>query len=210
VLHRVRYSDGDEEELDAAEMEPGMRAAAGFAAGIHTTGPCATWMAKWEAQLARLVAYKVEHGNCNVPQGWAEDPRLARWVRTQRVLKRKLDRGEPSEGMTAERAARLTALGFAWSLPAGGRPKEAGWEAQLARLVTYKAAHGDGSVGVGPHAERPARHPTPAILQGVGQDGEGGSPVFPGAGGEAAADPSDEAGESGAPCAPYRLGVPGV
>ena len=32
----------------------------------------------------------------------------------QRAHKRKLDRGEPSEGMTAERAARLTALGFVW------------------------------------------------------------------------------------------------
>jgi hypothetical protein len=33
----------------------------------------------------------------------------------QRTNKRKMDRGEPSEGMTAERAARLDALlGFAW------------------------------------------------------------------------------------------------
>ena len=32
------------------------------------------------------------------------------------AAKKKLDRGEPCEGMTAERAARLTALGFAWDL----------------------------------------------------------------------------------------------
>jgi hypothetical protein len=59
------------------------------------------------------VAYKAAHGDCKVPQRWAEDPRLSSWVMTQRALKTKLDRGEPSEGMTAERAARLTALGFA-------------------------------------------------------------------------------------------------
>jgi hypothetical protein len=41
-------------------------------------------------------------------------PRLANWVKDQRWRKRKLDRGEPSLGMTAERAARLTALGCAW------------------------------------------------------------------------------------------------
>jgi hypothetical protein len=70
--------------------------------------------AAWEAQLARLTAYKAAHGDCNVPKRLAEDPRLGRWVRDQRMLKRKLDRGEPSEGMTAARAARLTALGFAW------------------------------------------------------------------------------------------------
>jgi hypothetical protein len=49
-----------------------------------------------------------------VPWGWAEDPGLGNWVSVQRQLKRKLDRGELSEGMTAERAARLTVLGFAW------------------------------------------------------------------------------------------------
>ena len=61
-----------------------------------------------------MQVYKRKHGDCSVPKGWAEDPRLGRWVSTQRVCKRKLDRGEPSGGMTAERAARLTALGFAW------------------------------------------------------------------------------------------------
>ena len=80
--------------------------------------------AGWAAQLARLAVYKAEQGDCNVPRDWAEDPRLGSWVHQQRVCKRKLDRGEPSEGMMAERAAQLTALGFTWHLPAGGRPKE--------------------------------------------------------------------------------------
>jgi hypothetical protein len=93
--------------------------------------------AVWEAQLARLVVFKAAHGNCWVPQGWAEDLRLGRWVNTQRKGKKNLDRGDPSEGMTVERAARLTALGVAWD------PDEAVWEAQLARLTSYKAAHGD-------------------------------------------------------------------
>ena len=51
------------------------------------------------------------------PEGWAEDPHLASWVSKQRELKRKHDCGEPSEGMTAERAARLTALGFCFATP---------------------------------------------------------------------------------------------
>ena len=81
-----------------------------------------------------------------MPQGWAEDPRLGNWVDKQRVRKRKLDRGEPSEGMTAERAARLTALGLVWDPPRRNIPNEAEWEAQLARLAAYKAEHGDCSV----------------------------------------------------------------
>jgi hypothetical protein len=107
----------------------------------------ATANANWEAQLARLAAYKTAHGDCSVPHGWTEDPRLASWVKNQRKLKRRLDRGEPSQGMTAERAARLAALGFAWEGPKGSaHPNVAAWEAQLARLAAYKAAHSDCSV----------------------------------------------------------------
>jgi hypothetical protein len=101
--------------------------------------------AKWEAQLERLVAYKAAHGDCNVPKSWAEDPRFASWVFHQRRCKKKLDRGEPSEGMTVARAAKLEALGFAWE-GAKGRRDDPKWEAQLERLVAYRVAHGDCSV----------------------------------------------------------------
>jgi hypothetical protein len=94
------------------------------------------------------VAYKVEHGDCNVPKGWAEDPRLGTWVNTQRQLKRRLDRSEPSGGMMAARATRLEALGFAWE-GTKAHPKEAEWEVQLARLAVYKAEHGDCNVPKG-------------------------------------------------------------
>ena len=66
----------------------------------------------WEAQLARLAAYKVEHGDCNVPRGWAEDPVLGRWVSDQRAYKKALDRH--GVWMTAARAAKLEALGLVW------------------------------------------------------------------------------------------------
>ena len=56
----------------------------------------------WEAQLAKLRKYRRKHDDCNVPQGWAEDLPLGGWVNRQRARKKALDRGEPSEGMTAE------------------------------------------------------------------------------------------------------------
>ena len=68
----------------------------------------------WEAQLVRLAAYKAARGDCRVPNRWPKDPRLGTWVNNQRKYKKKLDRGEPSEGMTAARAARLTAVGLVW------------------------------------------------------------------------------------------------
>jgi hypothetical protein len=68
----------------------------------------------WEAQLTRLAAYKKTHGDCNVPQRWAEDRTLGTWVNGQRKCKRKLDCGDPHPGMTVARVARLEALGFDW------------------------------------------------------------------------------------------------
>jgi hypothetical protein len=47
-----------------------------------------------------------------VPNRCAEDTVLGRWVSKQRTRKKKLDRGEPSEGMTVARVAKLDALGF--------------------------------------------------------------------------------------------------
>jgi hypothetical protein len=59
---------------------------------------------QWEVQLARLADYKMAHGNCNVPRGWADDPKLASWFDHQRLGKQ-----------TAAQAAQLRALGFEWS-----------------------------------------------------------------------------------------------
>ena len=97
----------------------------------------------WEAQLARLAAYKAEHGDCNVPKDWAEDPKLGKWVDTQRKFKRKLDRGEPSEGMTAARAVKLDALGFKWnSRNAAANGKPASTAAKRAPAVQPPAGPG--------------------------------------------------------------------
>ena len=78
----------------------------------------------WEAQLAKAKQYKRRHGDCNVPQGWAEDPKLGSWVNRQRQRKK---------STTAARVANLEALGFAWcSLDAG--PTVAETDAELRRL----------------------------------------------------------------------------
>jgi hypothetical protein len=48
----------------------------------------------WEAQLAKLKKYRRKHGDCNVPRGWAEDPRLGTWVSNQRQGIRKRERSK--------------------------------------------------------------------------------------------------------------------
>jgi len=61
----------------------------------------------WEHLFARLVAYRSEHGDCDVPSRWETDAALGRWVATQRMQR---IRGR----LESAREARLTRLGFNW------------------------------------------------------------------------------------------------
>ena len=49
------------------------------------------------------------------------DPKLGTWVATQRKCKKRLDAGHPSPQITAERVAKLEALGFEWVVGKGKR-----------------------------------------------------------------------------------------
>jgi hypothetical protein len=62
----------------------------------------------WEAMLATLNRYKDEHGDCNVPRGWKQNPALATWVKQQR-------HAEKEGKLSPERKARLDVLGFDWA-----------------------------------------------------------------------------------------------
>ena len=84
----------------------------------------------WDELYGKLVAYKAQHGDCNVPRTFKQDRPLADWVSHQRKFKTK-------GHLPPERIQRLEALGFDWD------PLTARWEEIYARLVAYKAQHGD-------------------------------------------------------------------
>ena len=98
----------------------------------------------------RLVAYKNEHGNCMVQKSYTRDPKLANWVRGIREkkksnLKRGIDVEVVPEGqkvlskaLTAERLARLDALGFVWSVQG---PKTS-WDDRYNDLCEYYQTNG--------------------------------------------------------------------
>ncbi len=86
-----------------------------------------------EEQFSALVRFKAQHGHCNVPQRWSENPILGNWVATQREMQRQ-------GGLPKERQRRLEALGLVWN------PREAQWEEQFAALVQFKAQYGHCSV----------------------------------------------------------------
>ena len=87
-------------------------------------------IAEWEHMFAELIAYKLAHGDCNVPQKWADNPKLGIWCSGQRQAYK-------ANELSADRIARLDQLGFIWN------KLETSWEQMIVELTSYKQAHGD-------------------------------------------------------------------
>jgi len=61
----------------------------------------------WEAMFTELAKFKQQHGHCNVPAQFTENPQLGRWVVSQRSRRDKL---------STDQIERLEALGFQWDV----------------------------------------------------------------------------------------------
>ena len=91
---------------------------------------------RWWMRFEELEEYKEAHGDCNVPKGWIENPKLGNWVHKQRERYK--------EGkMDPEREYWLTTLGFTWG---EHREVNISWEEMFRNLEAYKEAHGDCNV----------------------------------------------------------------
>jgi ankyrin repeat protein len=84
----------------------------------------------WFEMYSRLKDYHAKHATANVPNQWAEDPKLAAWVSSQRQKHKK---GE----VIPEQIKLLEELGFSWSLRERGT-----WEDRMIELVEFKKQHG--------------------------------------------------------------------
>ena len=82
------------------------------------------------------MKYRAEHGSCNVPNKWKENPSLGKWVNAQRQYYRMRNEGKATS-ITAERIAKLEAIGFEWTLRS-----LTPWETRLEELKAYKEKHG--------------------------------------------------------------------
>lgn len=93
----------------------------------------------WEDQFKALRAYQLQFGNCKVPARFKCNPKLGRWVMTQRRQFTLLMQGFPS-ALTADRIRRLESIGFTWSV----RPEPVTtWNKKFQELQAYKATYGN-------------------------------------------------------------------
>eukprot|EP00934_Nitzschia_sp_Nitz4_P001452 Nitzschia sp. Nitz4//scaffold30_size153850//140426//142228//NITZ4_002800-RA/size153850-augustus-gene-0.77-mRNA-1//-1//CDS//3329547330//1452//frame0 len=96
---------------------------------------------KWMDHLENLKEYKKRHGDCQVPTHYTENPRLGRWVHTQRHQRRLMNKGKKAS-ITQERINLLDELGFSWEVrPSLERPR-ATWQQRLDELQAFQKKHG--------------------------------------------------------------------
>ncbi|MEQ1726663.1 MAG: Helicase associated domain protein [Sphingopyxis sp.] len=84
----------------------------------------------WDELFVALSTYKQKHGDCNVPHGWADNPKLGKWCSHQRQAYKK-------DILPENRITRLEELGFAWN------PLDATWDEMFLALKAYKQTYGD-------------------------------------------------------------------
>ena len=94
-------------------------------------GPYTAWMETYQ----RLVAYKKQYRNTNVPARYKEDPQLGIWCTNQRSM-------YINKSLRKERVSLLDSIGFEW---VGDRRCQNGdqttWMETYQRLVAYKKQH---------------------------------------------------------------------
>jgi hypothetical protein len=96
--------------------------------------------AAWRGRLADLRAFKQRFGHTRVPQGFAENRSLERWVRHQRELYRLRD-------IRQDREQALRRLGFEFVLP--DAPVRVPWEQRYRELCAFKRRFGHTRVPAG-------------------------------------------------------------
>lgn len=93
----------------------------------------------WEDRYHELLRFKSEYGHTRVPARYKTNPKLGRWVMTQRRQFTVLMKGLPS-ALTTERMNRLNEIGFIWGLRSDPVTM---WNRKFAELKAYKREYGN-------------------------------------------------------------------
>lgn len=86
-----------------------------FRVGAAQRHPRTTANKTWDERFLELAAFKNEFGHAVVPQHSHYTPGLGAWVKDQRKNYKLMIDGKKSS-MTAEKALRLSSLGFVWNV----------------------------------------------------------------------------------------------
>jgi superfamily II DNA or RNA helicase len=96
----------------------------------------------WDDRLAEVIAFKEKYGHCDIPMTITDPPKLGAFVNNSR--------SQRSNGtLSAERIAKLDAVGFLWAgkdYKIGENGMNEAWKLRFDELLEYKKAHGNCNV----------------------------------------------------------------
>lgn len=135
----------------------------------------------WDTHYQALCEYKKVHAHCNVPRPYQKNPKLSNWVYNHRSEYSRKRRGL-KHNLTADREAKLNAIGFAWVLKQ--RNGDDGSDLEEERdddISTHKRSSdslvsdddrvSDDSIGAPPIKKRAIKEPAPlAKVSSVDED----------------------------------------
>ena len=88
----------------------------------------------WMGMFVKLVQYKKQHKNTMVPSCYDENPKLGRWVASQRTIYSK-------DALNPNRVDLLNSVRFDWAGVQGRKIDNEKWMSVFQRLVEYKKQH---------------------------------------------------------------------
>jgi len=100
-------------------------------------------MIKWQKRFEELVEFQKINKHCIVPNNYAPNPELSRWVKRQRHQYNILQQ-EKLSPITIQRIKSLNEIGFTWDA------HESFWQERIKSLIKFKEEHG--------HCEVPSRY----------------------------------------------------
>lgn len=100
----------------------------------------------WETRFQQLLEYKAQHGDCVVPIGWKENPRLSNWVSAQRQEYKLFLQGKKCR-IDEQQVNALNAVGFVWEAQRGNNKKRLAESDDVTEEVAQEAfaAFGNGN-----------------------------------------------------------------
>jgi hypothetical protein len=95
---------------------------------------------QWLHYYRQLCEYKVQFGHCLVPQLYSANPKLGRWVASQRTRYRK-NTGENTTCISAEYIRALDRISFDWGTSKTDFPSN--WSVRFQQLCEFKIQFGN-------------------------------------------------------------------
>ena len=130
--HKAKATDGEIKHNNKPSFDAALLEATDNEEGPHQS--------QWRDLFRQLCEYKVQFGDCLVPQRYSANPKLGKWVSKERVRYRKNTEEAKSTSTTAEYIRALNGIGFHWGTSKTDLASI--WSVRFQQLCEFKVQFG--------------------------------------------------------------------